>query len=353
MIRPAHALLVTLFATPLAGAAQDQHLNLFLYEKSYAGIGTPNVIGMPAYYAAVAEPDLLAEAQFVAHVSLHRGLNAQELREGRGGSGFNWFLTPQFRLRALDVPSGPIRSLSFMPKFTIQWLKSTGGQSNPLAGSRTVYGINVVIGHHSNGGESCGFVDEDSANDCMSSLSPIPSPAAREFQVKGGNFSTNYLELGGGIRWGEVTDDPTQHWPWAVDLALSAQFHHNVGFPLPGGAKPAFADLYGKTRVRLDVGGHKLLGKAVALRGWVRIDAFNPREERFPGARNFTLESELFLQRIEGAGDLPRWVRRIPTFVGVGIRYVRGQDFYNTQFVRDISNLQILLIVDPWSPSAR
>jgi hypothetical protein len=353
---PAVMALVVLLSNPLTGAAQDQHLNLFLHEKSYAGLGTPDLLGAPLYYAAVAEPKILAEAQFVAHLSLHRGLDAAELRQGQGrGWSWNWFITPQFRLRGLDVPSGPVRSPSFMPKFTIQLLKSTGGQDDPEMGSRRVYGLNVVIGHHSNGGETCEFVDEDPNDACASSAALGTPTNQREVWVQGGNFSTNYVELGAGIRFGEVSDDPQHHWQRAVDISGGIQLHHNVvGFPLPGGPQDDFAELYGKKRLRVDVAAHQLVfANNLAIRGWARTDIFRPDLERFSGSDNTTFESELFLQRVDGLGDPPRWVRRIPSFVGIGIRYSRGMDYYNTQYARDISHLQFAVIVEPWSPRAR
>ena len=92
-----------------------------------------------------------------------------------------------------------------MPKFTVQFLRSTGAVADPTTDTtdklkRWVVGVNLVSGHHSNGGETCEFVDEDPDNECQSSLQPPPAPEDREFMVTPGNFSTNYFELGVNVR---------------------------------------------------------------------------------------------------------------------------------------------------------
>ena len=46
--------------------------------------------------------------------------------------------------------------------------------------------------------------------------------------VQGGNFSTNYVELGGGIRFGDYSSDPQHHWKRALDVSGGIQLHHNV-----------------------------------------------------------------------------------------------------------------------------
>lgn len=333
-------------------AAQDANLNAFLWEKSYAAMGTPSVIGKPSYYdSAVAEPDLLAEAQIAIHLGLRRGLTVQEIREG-SGSGFNFFLTPQFRLRGLDVASGPVRSISFMPKFVGQMLWARGGDGLGTPGRRHLYGVSLILGHHSNGGAACEFVDETLELDgrCVPTPDPPPPASQREIRVNNGNFSTNYIEVGGGYRIGRTDDANADHWVWFAELAVSYQRHHDwFGFPLPGGPKGGFADLYGLHRLRVDHAGFVHVAAPVALRWGARLDAFSPEEERFPGSRNYTFESEAFVQFVDGLGaTLPSFV---PDFVGLGVRYSRGMDYYNTQFVRDIGFWQFVITIDPWTPA--
>jgi hypothetical protein len=80
------------------------------------------------------------------------------------------------------------------------------------------------------------------------------------------------------------------------------------------------------------------------LRGSFRVDAWDAEADRFTGASQYTLESDLFLQYVPDIGD------GLPGILGLGLRYSRGQDYYNTQYVRDISHLQAVLFIDLWSP---
>jgi hypothetical protein len=348
-MRFAPIFLTAFVLAPTSSAAQDSELNALLFERSYAGIGSPSVIGAPSYYDAAAEPSLLAEAQIAPHLTLYRGLVLDEVKYGTG-RGFNLFVTPQIRLRGYDVPSAPVRNLSFMPKFTLQWLWARGQNSeDELApGTRRIYGLNLIVGHHSNGGATCEFVDEEQDEDgeCVfEGAGPLPSPLEREVRIEDGNFSTNYIELGAGYRHGVTSSSPVEHWRWFLEGAASYQHHHDwVGLPLPGGPDEVFGELYGLDRLRFDLAGHWLLSERFALRGNARLDLWSAAAERFAGARDFTLESDLYVQYLPDIGD------GRPGILGLGIRYSRGQDYYNTQFVKDISHLQLALFVDLWSP---
>lgn len=335
---------------PRGVASQNSPLNVLLFEKSYAGFGTPDVIGAPSYYSDVAESPLSAEAQISPHLALWRGLIEDEIKYGTGW-GFNIFLTPQIRLRGYKETSSPVKSVSFMPKFTFQWLASRGQDpDDPLAaGRRTLAGGFLILGHHSNGGETCEFVDQEQTGEdgaCeYAGEPPTPPPSERIARVQGGNFSTNYVEVGGGARYGETSDSPVEHWRWFVEGAVSFQHHHTwFPFPLPGGPDDAFGDLYGLDRVKIDAAGHRMLGSKFALRGSVRFDLWDAEAERFEGARNHTLQSDLFVQFV------PSLENSLGGVVGLGIRYSQGMDYYNTQYVRDISHLQLAAFIDLWTP---
>lgn len=337
----------TLSFSPLC--AQEGVLDLFQFEKNYVARGTPTVLGAPAYYAGQEEPSLLAEAQFIGKFALYRGLTFPELRDG-SGRGFNLYITTQFRLRGLNTQSGPVRSPSFMPRIVGQYLWAYMPNSDSEEGRR-VSAVYLALGHHSNGGDGCVFSDQvvNAKGKCVSSLASETPASEREVRLRGGNFTTNYLEVGAAHRWGRVVDDPVDHWKWAVDATLSTQVHHRISFPLPGGAEKAFGELYGIVRPRLDVAGHHLVHKTLALRWWTSIEGFTPAEERFPGSRNHRVQTELTLQ-IPSRSNAPELWRRTLGLVGLGARHVRGQDYYNTLFIRDVSNLQLLLTVDPWNP---
>jgi hypothetical protein len=360
-VRPGALFAAALVALPAAAAAQDAHLNVFVPERSYAALGTPDVIGAPAYYRDSAEPPLLSEAQMIAHFALRRGLLEQEISEGTSdGVSLNVFLSTQFRLRGLNVPSGPVRSPSFMPRFVGQLLWSRGGDpENPTSGPRRLQGVTLTLGHHSNGGDGCVFADEVSTSgvSCRSSL-PTGTPAnQRQVRVTPGNFSTNYVELALARRWGTVSDEGGGvYWTRFLDAELVYQYNHGFDLPLPGGAEDGFADLYGRSRWRVEAEGMRLIfGRSTALRGTASLELWNPKLDVYPGATNQRIMAQLFVQPTgdpAAAARLARLWARL-RLVGLGARYVRGQDYYNTQFVRDIDAIQFVLNVDPWSPFLR
>lgn len=337
---------------PVSADGQDANLNVFLFEKSYAAVGNSTVAGGPSYYFSQgAEPDLLAEAQFVVHVPLLRQVGFQSFQDGEG-RGFNLFLTPQMRLRALKITSGPIRSMSFMPKFALQHVWVRGGSGDGSAGTRHVFGLTAISGHHSNGGATCEFIDQvqrPSDGDCeIPGGGPPPPAETRAILVNGGNFSTNYVEFGAGYRVGTTVSSGTDHWVRFLEISASWQHHHTwFPLPLPGGPDPAFGELYGLDRFRLDLNIHILASRLAALRWNTRVDAWLPDADRFPGASNHTVQSELFVQFVDDIGESKLL---LPGIMGVGLRFSKGMDYYNTQFVRDISALQIALYIDPWSP---
>jgi hypothetical protein len=172
--------------------------------------------------------------------------------------------------------------------------------------------------------------------------------------VNDGNFSTNYIEIGLGRRIGELVDDGAgPYWEDALDIMISAQANHDMfGFPLPGGARSDFRSIYGANRLRLDVSWHRVFERSFAVRGSTRYDHFDPPEDRFQGARQYTWGSDILVQRVAIRKRVAKGASLIPVFGGFGYRYSRGQDYYNTQFVRDISFHQLAVFINPWTPSA-
>lgn len=348
--RYAVLVVVLLLGPSFSVVAQEVDYNLFLFEKSYVSFkSSPKVTGAPAYY--IPEPNLLAEAQPVRHIPLRKGFTTDMLFDGTsGGFRWNWYLSTQFRFRALDVPSLPIRSMSAIPRITFQFLRTSKGANNKMRGRRGVMAFSVVAGHHSNGGDGCVFVDEifDAAGNCIPQ-NPAALDVRTQVKTEGGNFSTNYLEGGVYKRWGFVDNNGGKRfWPWSFDAGYALQYNHNVGLPIPGGAEPAFADLYGRVRHRFDLGGHRLVfNDNFAVRGWLSYELFSTETERYPGAADYRMEAELFLQ---GAWENGYWYHDVMNLVGLGVRYSRGQDYYNMQFVRNISFWQVILVIDAWSP---
>jgi hypothetical protein len=80
-------------------------------------------------------------------------------------------VTPQIIFRMFDTRSVPIRTPSYMPQFTLYYLFNDKESVRRLS----VFGR---LAHHSNGQDGATFLDDG------------------EINLKSGDFSTNYLELG-------------------------------------------------------------------------------------------------------------------------------------------------------------
>jgi hypothetical protein len=94
-----------------------------------------------------------------------------------------------------------------------------------------------------------------------------------------------------------------------------------------------------------------ILNERLVARSWLSGEVFFPEYERFEGSRHYRFEATALLQ----SASLPQgrrlpWLIEIANMIGIGVRYARGQDYYNLQFVRDIDLFQFVVVVDPWSP---
>ena len=357
MRAPILMLVAAMYAPSSSIRAQEPDLGLF--ESTYIVFAnpTPNQIGAPSYYDEVGDGgNLITETQIVTHFRWLRGLNREMLAAGQSSWKVNAIATFQFRLRALQDASSPIRSPSYMPRLTGQLMKAYGGDpASPNAGRRNVVGFVGTVGHHSNGGDGCVFEDEvfDAARITCVSPSPRPSVDTREVRPNG-NFSTNYWQVGFFHRFAQAEAvGGNGRLKWSLDLLLSTQFHTGFDFVLAG-ADRQFGKLYGKVRPRVDVAFHRMLpisvpwlgsGSNWALRARGMYEAFSPEFERYPGALEYRFEAEAMFQAIPAHGE----TSRVDDFI-FGLRYIRGQDSYNTQFVRDIERLQFVVIIDSWTP---
>ena len=333
---------------------------MFLFERSYTSIsGEPSVLGAPDYYGMDAEETLFNESQLSPHFALMRTMNEQTLFfDPPEKFLYNIFLTTQFRFRFVDIPSKPVRSMSAMPRFVIQAIRGVKGWSdNELSGRRGFLGLNLIIGHHSNGGDGCEFQDEVIPSNipnagCVGDPS-IPNSEKR-VKVRGGNFSTNYLELGTYGRIGYVLDEAVPYYKWALEFGAALQVHHNMNFPIPGGAVPTFRGFYKSVRPRIDIQGHYTLRQGTFFRGWISVEPIllGGNLDRYPGAEDYRLEMlatvHLNSPRIK---SVP--LRRLLNSFGVGVRWARGQDYYNLQYIRNIDLFQLVVVIDPWSPFMR
>lgn len=250
-----------------------------------------------------------------------------------GGRPF-WYLlnfAPQLRLRMYKTDSSPVRSPSYMPRIDLYTMARMGS----WAGRTAWGGLQLTVGHHSNGQDGCTFTSQDGnfdlsdgrrIGDCVE----VPG-RERELNHLNGSFGLNYFRIALPLYLYET--DTTRH-PRAahflrpsVDLgtfsedldtapiyprrrvALEYRYEHLVDFDFPL--------TFGRGS-REHIWGIWLEG---VRRFGVEDDAF------FPGGwsgQQFSLEGEVSIaERASGLG----------IFIGGYI----GRDYYNITFDEEIA----------------
>jgi hypothetical protein len=321
----------------------------FFLEKTYFFPG-PTIFGQkvlarPDYYTAEQEEaddgDVFFEAQPAPHITFIDQVDGDDLLHGttkRQWVGSVVFLT---RLRLLGGFSSPLRSPSFMPRFTVQWLgvkRSDKQNAGDWAGDIRVDGPTVVLwGHHSNGGPGCLFLEsriEDSK--C---ITPIPAEEAT-VNTRGGSFSTNYVRLGWSWLFGRIEFRKGFGNLLVHSWTISPSVELNPPGYGPGALDDDQRKIYGAERFKIEVERQQFLplGRIplnLALSGsyeYIRYDA-KPSPDASPHRVIVDLVA------IKQTGKVRGW--------GLAARYYRGQDFYNLLFIRDIQRFQLGLAYDP------
>ncbi len=221
-------------------------------------------------YLFIGGNDIKYETQLAGDVLIHNGLDRVterafdptcdsmflRLRSRMGTNdcfkrhwGFNTYATIQLYLRMLDDSSAPIRTPSFMPKWTIQWVGLRSLAQEEFAGTwASMWVISVVpLGHHSNGQDGCPLMgyDRNQEGDCAPG--PTHSPGTVEINTRNGSFSARVLHRGGlhhkWIRLGASEDGYIPSIEREVAVGASVEYNH-----IAGEQSEVVGPLYGKLR---------------------------------------------------------------------------------------------------------
>jgi hypothetical protein len=295
----------------------DQQTSLFL-DRTYLFV-SPNRIQRQGDPESPAP--LLFEGQFAPNLFLPQLVWGDFKEEGRE-TLLSAVFTPNIRLRMLNTPSNPILPPSYLPKLTFQLahLRLLHRADKERAPRMLALGLNVILGHYSNGEDGCFFANQQGKDpDCTPEEGQLPLNEIT------GSFSTNLLrfELHGRLGFGV---DPRRVSAWIVGANTFYELNSAIG---PGGMSPAQRRVYGN--------GHW----GVGLLG-----------ERYVNGHRFRLEGALshpFAETPKQRGTFsvevaanPRWAAGF----GVFARYVRGQDYYNILFLERISLFQFGLVFE-------
>ena len=307
----------------------------------------------PSYIGPVAhDTTLLYEAQAAAHIFLLDNLNGafaslSQDKSSDWAGALRIIVTPMFRIRQLSDSSAAVRTPSFMPSISTEYLfvsrigEATGPQANLRFSPVLVRGVRLTLAHHSNGQAGCfrdGFEPVDShADKCV----PRPGFDTNLVQLNraNGDFSTTYFELmvHTTLMNRAEGDQPTH----SFGLAAAYDYHPRGIF---GALSEEQRELYGSWRLRGLFEAAQLVGNqcndgaprlwyqnmACAFRGRARLSGEYERAPQNPGPLALRIKPAILPWR--GQVELSYVFTRL---LGTGIfaRWNDGQDYYNIDFV--------------------
>ena len=328
----------------LTAPGQSQELTLFLPP---AQIGIPlsvDVTEIPVRDAASRglESGIQFEADIFFPLTLRRAFGWSELLGGND-SGFNFYFTPRMRLRGLEDFSSPLKSSSFMPRFDAQYIHSKFNPPRPgrVEGTRRVLGVTLSHGHHSNGGPDCLLIEEGPIQDPVDPTKQLcQAPAGLDLSGMtvnpAGSFSTNFFRLKGSIGWIKFDTGP-QRITWLGTVSLFGEmnpeglrFIHLFG----GATTENQRAIHGANRWGVRVEGETPTigpGRFGANIDFVRISGRGQGD--LLGTYHADWSNKIWM--IEGYYRLEEWVRGW----GLALRYYRGQDYHNLDFVKDVARV--------------
>ena len=255
--------------------------------------------------------------------------------------GMHTYATIQLYLRMLrsspTTPSSPIKTPSFIPKWTLQYIGLKRPASLP-GSTASMYIINIVpVGHHSNGQDGCEYTIYTRPGpglDCE----PDADVAPEELQINtyDGNFSVDTFHSGGLYhRWIKFIDGPGYTAPVARETTIGGTIEYNR---IDGLLPEILAARYGKLRWSAAI--HHTLNNSGAFS---RVD-FRYRFQYAVGIDRPTVH----------VAEAALFFKRTPQ-LGYYIRYYNGRDYLNIAFENHVRRFEVGFAFDwesIWTPEA-
>ncbi|RYZ37145.1 MAG: hypothetical protein EOO71_29175 [Myxococcaceae bacterium] len=289
------------------------------------------LFGSPNRIKRLGDPEspapLLIEGQFAPNLFLPQ-LRKNDFKQDGRETLFSLVFTPKILLRMFNTDSNPIPPPSYMPKFTLQaaHLRLLHGPDTEGPPRMLALGLNVILGHHSNGEDGCFFANQTGKDpDCTPAEGQLP------LNEVSGSFSTNLVRFEAHGRLGFGVDPRTLS-AWIIGATAFYELNTAIG---PGGLSPQQRTVYGDGRW-----GVGLLGERAVNGNRFRLEGALSHPFGETPVQRPTLSVELAANPWWGSG------------FGVFARYVRGQDYYNILFLERISLWQFGLVFD-LNPGAR
>ena len=341
---------------------------------------------MERIYAARVPSDtsLMYEAQVATHILFVDGLpNAYATisrdEAAHSADALRVFVTPMFRIRQLNDSSAAVRTPSFIPRLSAEWLRvyrvgtvtsvkrdSAAASTSTPFGSRTVSatslptaqaiafpatlltGARLTLTHHSNGQAGCfrnGFVPTtQSPFTCVperDALGRVKDTTTVSLNRANGDFSSTFVNLMVHVTLMNRGDDNQPGHSVGAMIGYDRQFHD----PVPGALTSEQRQLYGEWRVHGMAEGMQRFGRTCAdtsHHGWDKAACLFAGRTRVSveGERAPRLDTDL-ARRISPAVVPYRYSvelsHALDFALGAGafVRWHRGQDYYNIGFVRE------------------
>ena len=261
----------------------------------------------------------------------------------RSVAGWRVFVIPAFIVRQLTDSSSAVRTPSFNPRISVEryWvsaLNQTHLGGNPKFPRARIDGLRLTVAHHSDGQAGC-FLEGQTpaktgsfeADDCT----PPPATGPLRTNRADGDFSTTYLS----ILWHEswLARGAGERTPWSAGFGLSYDWELPKASHFPGVLPDIERQFYGSWRARIQ--GEGMLSTALrcadsrgwcVLRGRARVTAMYEWAPRRLGAL-----ASRFVEPIPHFRDYADISYTLDALHNVGllVRRVDGQDYYNIGFV--------------------
>jgi hypothetical protein len=252
-------------------------------------------------------------------------------------------LTPMFVVRQLNeraAASKPVRTPSFMPKLTTQFLAArriAGDAGAPGPVSAIVVGLAGAFGHYSNGQAGCFRANQrlktDGSGNCE--LNPAAPAGSDTLNTVDGSFSTWYFRVQANARFARYRDSLLA---FAATVGAGIDWHPGFLQSL-GGMDSSLASVYGRRRpfasIELARQSRWRCPTTPAL-AWVPCGIGRVR------ASVTTEYIAIHPPGIPGVATTSELAWTFDRFVGFGaiVRLHRGQDYYNMALGHVLNVLQ-------------
>lgn len=259
-------------------------------------------------------------------------------RPPRAGWAFALAFTPRIHARLVRGNSFPVRTPSYIGHVDLQAFHTQVRFAAGIPRAVILHGILFAFGHHSNGQDGCLRTNEiGSVGHCR--VDPdFPSDMPVAWNTRTGDFSTNYLRIGYGIKHMRLSPFGDAHRP-SLFYDFSAAFEAH---PYPTNDTKTFlrheiGDHYGPYRFSLAGSvSHLVVGPRLrtAVLLTLALDATLMVSVTPTSFANYRVVPEL-RATLPGQGG-----------IGLFVRGVFGQDDYNIHFVEPRFGCDIGMVVD-------